>query len=71
MWAQNEYLNEKLAELRSAPGQTATPPVRPAPKAISVPTMKPLARRAGGVLRRIGEGLEAWASPPHSQRRPA
>lgn len=69
MWAQNEYLQEKLAELRAS-----AVPARPAPsqrQAIAVPTMKPLARRAGGVLRRIGEGLEAWASPPHSQRRPA
>jgi hypothetical protein len=70
MWAQNDYLNEKLAELRATRPSTA-PAVRGQRAAVSLPTMKPLARRAGGVLRRIGEGLEAWASPPHSQRRPA
>jgi hypothetical protein len=70
MWAQNDYLNEKLAELRATRPSTA-PVVRGQRATVSLPTMKPLARRAGGVLRRIGEGLEAWASPPHSQRRPA
>jgi hypothetical protein len=70
MWAQNEYLNEKLAELSRA--RPSAPPVaHKQPATLSLPTMKPLARRAGGVLRRIGEGLEAWASPPHSQHRPA
>ena len=70
MWAQNEYLNEKMAELRRMEkGRPAA--LRPEPRPVALPTMKPLARRAGRVLRRIGEGLESWASPPHSQHRPA
>jgi hypothetical protein len=53
------YVSDKLRELdaelarRAAPLDGATP----------TPVLGPLARTAGRVLRRIGEGLESWSSP--------
>ena len=68
MFSQHEYVEGKLHELganRRLPTRTVQRRQR-----VSTPSVKPLARKTGGVLRRIGEGLEAWASPP-PQRRPA
>ncbi len=61
MW-QDMYVREKLRELEEERM------VRPSPAATAAPGRGPLfgpvIRAAGRRLRRVGEGLEAWASPP-------
>ena len=61
------YVTEKLRELDIELTRRAPP--RPAPS----PVLGPLARAAGRVLRRMGEGLESWANPtvPESDGAPA
>ena len=51
------YVTEKLRELDADLARRAPP--RAAPSFV----LGPLARTAGRALRRIGEGLESWASP--------
>jgi hypothetical protein len=52
------YVREKLWELeadrRAQPRLPSTP----------APVLSPIVRAAGRALRRMGEGLESWASPP-------
>ena len=59
MW-QHIYVSEKLRELEDEPARP--PPERPSPR--RGPVLRPAARRAGRALRRIGERLEVWGSPP-------
>lgn len=51
------YVSEKLRELEAELARSA--PAGPAP----IPVLSLLARAAGRALRRMGEGLESWASP--------
>ena len=51
------YVVNKVRELEAERAQRASQ--RPQP----VPIMGPLARVTGRALRRIGEGLESWATP--------
>jgi len=51
------YVSDKLRELDAELARRAPP--RPAPASM----LGPLARAAGRALRRIGEGLESWATP--------
>lgn len=53
------YVREKLRELDAERARRALPH----PSLTPVPMVGLLARAAGRVLRRVGEGLESWASP--------
>ena len=53
------YVTEKLRELDADLARRALP----RPSLTPVPMVGLLARAAGRVLRRVGEGLESWASP--------
>ena len=53
------YVSEKLRELEAERARRAPPRLPSTPK----PVLGPLARTAGRALRRMGEGLESWATP--------
>jgi len=53
------YVTEKLRELDAELARRAPP----FPGRALTPALGPLARAAGRVLRRMGEGLESWANP--------
>ncbi len=58
----NPYVTEKLRELdqESRANRRAFRLPAPARK----PVVGPLARATGHAIRRLGEGLEAWGTPP-------
>jgi hypothetical protein len=63
MW-QHIYVSEKLRELENEMARR----VPEAPRADEKPLLRPMARRAGEVLRRIGEGLEMWGGASPARR---
>jgi hypothetical protein len=66
------YTAEKLDHLRKSARVT---PAVPQPSAtVNLSLRQPLrgvVRKAGKVMRRLGEGLESWAGSPASGTRPA
>jgi hypothetical protein len=74
MLEQHFYAEEKLAELRrSARVTPALPQPAARPAAMNVSLRRPLrgvVRKAGKVMRRLGEGLESWAGTPAPGRVP-
>jgi hypothetical protein len=66
----NLYALEKLRELEQE--RLNGRPIAPDQAVSTVrrrrPVFGPLAQRAGRSLRRLGEGLESWSSPPCEER---
>ena len=57
----NLYVHEKISELERELLTHRPRPERPRRR----PVFGAAARLAGRTLRRLGEGLEGWAAPPH------
>ena len=64
MW-QEQYVAEKLRDLARERREPVPLPASPASK----PRLRPFAQLTGRTLRRLGEGLEAWASAAHEEQR--
>lgn len=61
MLHQNDYVREKLREFER--GQLMLLSRQPAPATRRSPVLRPAFRGTGRLLRRLGEGLESWATP--------
>ena len=66
MW-RDIYIEEKLRDLSRERGERA--PLHTAAQPKAKPRLRPFARLTGRTLRRLGEGLEAWASVAHQEQR--
>jgi len=66
MW-RDIYVEEKLRDLSRERGERA--PLHAAAQAKAKPGLRPFARLTGKTLRRLGEGLEAWASVARPEQR--
>jgi hypothetical protein len=64
MW-QEQYVAEKLRDLALERREATPPPASPTSK----PGLRPFARLTGRTLRRLGEGLESWATATHQEQR--
>ncbi len=71
MLNQDYYVREKLREFEQ---QQLTHLSLQAPDSARAPVISPVVRGAGRLLRRLGEGLEAWAGhetePMQLERKP-
>jgi hypothetical protein len=64
MW-RDIYVEEKLRDLSQERRKPAPLPASPASKS----RLRPFARLTGRTLRRLGEGLESWATAAHQEQR--
>jgi len=68
MW-RDIYVEEKLRDLSRERGERAPLHAAAQAQAKPKPGLRPFARLTGKTLRRLGEGLEAWASVARQEQR--